>query len=137
MPEYELYIGDILDASNHERIEKREIDSVLKLTYETPDDGYPNSVEVHEFSLTDGPQNDYERFKKAVEKLLELFDGGDTVFVHCSAGKSRSPTVSAAAIALHEDVEFRSAIETIRESRDINPHPILLKRGKDVVEELR
>jgi atypical dual specificity phosphatase len=137
MPEYELYIGDILDASNHERIEKREIDSVLKLTYETPDDGYPNSVEVHEFSLTDGPQNDYERFKKAVEKLLELFDGGDTVFVHCSAGKSRSPTVSAAAIALHEDVDFRSAIETIRESRDINPHPILLKRGKDVVEELR
>lgn len=137
MSGYELYIGDAADASNHERIEKRGIDSVLKLTYETPDDGYPNSVDVHEFSLTDGPQNDYERFKKAVEKLLELFDGGETVFVHCSAGKSRSPTVSASAIALHEDVDFRSAIETIRGSRDINPHPILLKRGKDVVDELR
>ena len=137
MPDYELYIGDALDASNHEKIEKRGIDSVLKLTYESPDDGYPSSVNVYEFSLTDGPQNDYERFKEAVEKLLELFEKNETVFAHCSAGKSRSPTVSAAAIALHEDVEFRSAIETIEESRDINPHPILLKRGKDVVEELR
>lgn len=137
MPDYELYIGDALDASNHEKIEQRGIDAVLKLTYQDPDEGYPDSVEVHEFSIRDGPQSDLETFVEAVEKLVELFEEGRTVFAHCNAGKSRSPSVSAAAIALHEEVKFKSALETIRESRDINPHPFLLKRGKDVVKELR
>jgi len=137
MTEYELYIGDFQDASRPEKLRERGVDSVLKLTYQDPKEGYPDSVEIHEFIMTDGPQNDYDRFVEATEKLLELFENGNTVFAHCNAGMSRSPTVSAAAIALYEDVEFRSALETIRESRDINPHPILLKQGKDVVEELR
>jgi protein-tyrosine phosphatase len=137
MTEYELYIGDFQDASNHEKIERRGIDSVLKLTYQDPEDGYPESVEVHEFSIQDGPQSDQETFTEAVEKLVKCFEEGETVFAHCNAGKSRSPTVSAAAVALHEDVEFRSALDIIRESRDINPHPALLERGNDVVKELR
>jgi len=102
MTEYELYLGDSLDASNPGKIENRGIDGMLKLTYQEPDEGYPESVGVHEFSMTDGPQNDHERFAEAVEKLLDLFTGGKTVFAHCNAGKSRSPTVSAAAIDLHE-----------------------------------
>lgn len=137
MSEYELYIGDSEDASDHAKIENEGVDAVLKLTYETPDDGYPDSVDVYEYSMTDGPKNDHERFKQAVEKLLELFEDDKTVFVHCSAGKSRSPAVSAAAIAVYEDVSFESALETIRESREVNPHTILLKRGKDVVKGLR
>ena len=87
--------------------------------------------------MTDGPQNEYEVFVEAVKRLLELFGKGDTVFAHCNAGMSRSPTVSAGAIALHEGVEFESALETIRESRNIKPHPALLKQGNDVVKELR
>jgi atypical dual specificity phosphatase len=137
MPEYEIYIGDSDDASDHARIENKEIDAILKLTYESPDNGHPDSVEVYEYSMTDGPSNDRERFKEAVKKLLELFEDGETIFVHCSAGKSRSPTVSAAAIAVHEDVSFESALETIRASRDVNPHAVLLSRGKKVTEELR
>ena len=137
MSEYELYIGDSEDAADHAKIENEGVDAVLKLTYETPDDGYPDSVEVYEYSMTDGPKNDRERFEQAVKKLLELFEDGKTVFVHCSMGKSRSPAVSAAAIAVYEDVNFESALETIRESRDINPHTALLKRSENVVEELR
>jgi hypothetical protein len=38
---------------------------------------------------------------------------------------------------VYEDVTFESALETIRASRDINPHAALLNRGKMVVEELR
>jgi len=64
---------------------------------------------------------------------MELFEEGRTVFAHCNAGKPRRPSVSAAAIALHEEVKFETALEKIRESRDINPHPFLLERGKDVV----
>ena len=137
MSEYELYIGNSDDASNHAKIESEGVDAVLKLTYETPEYGYPDSVEVYEYSMTDGPKNDRERFEQAVKKLLELFEDGKTVFVHCSMGKSRSPAVSAAAIAIYEDVSFESALETIRGSREVNPHTILLKRGEDVVEELR
>ena len=137
MSEYELYIGDSDDASDHAKIESEEVDAVLKLTYETPEDGYPDSVEVYEYSMTDGPKNDRERFEQAVRKLLDLFENGETVFVHCSMGTSRSPAVSAAAIAVYEDVSFESALETIRESREVNPHTVLLERGEDVVENLR
>jgi atypical dual specificity phosphatase len=137
MSEYEIYIGGSEDASDNTRIENEGIDAVVKLAYESPDNGYPDSVEVYEYSMTDGPKNDRERFKAAVKKLLELFEDGKTVFVHCSMGRSRSPTVSAAAIAVHEDVSFESALETIRSSRDIGPHAVLLRRGKRVTEELR
>jgi protein-tyrosine phosphatase len=137
MTEYELYIGDARDASDHGKIENREVDSVLKLTYNGPQDGYPESVDVHDFGMRDGPQNDPETFRQAVRRLQGLFQEGETVFVHCNAGSSRSPSVSAAALALHEDIDFESALEAIKESRDIHPHQALLDRGRTVVEELR
>ena len=137
MPDYELYIGNSEDISDHVRIENEGVDAVLKLTHREPEDGYPDSVDVYECSMTDGPSNDRERFEAAVGKLLELFEDGETVLVHCKAGKSRSPTVSAAAIAVYEDVTFESALETIRASRDINPHTALLKRGEDVVKKFQ
>jgi protein-tyrosine phosphatase len=137
MSEYNLYIGDAIDASDHQKIKSRGVDSVVKLTYSGPDDGYPDSVDVHEYSMRDGPQNDPETFRQAVEHLRELFREGKTVFVHCNAGSSRSPTVSAAALALHEDVEFETALDTIRDSRDIQPHQALLNRGRETVRELK
>lgn len=137
MSEYEIYIGNSNDASDHARIENEGVDAVLKLTYEDPDNGYPDPVDVYEYNMTNSPKNDRERFEEAVKRLLELFEDGKTVFVHCSMGKSRSPTVSAAAIAVYEDVTFDSALETIRVSRDINPNAVLLNRGKRVTEELR
>lgn len=137
MPDYELYIGDARDASDHEKIENRDVDSVLKLTHNGNKDGYPESVDIHEHSMRDGPQNDPEIFRQAVETLQKLFEKEETVFVHCNAGSSRSPTVSAAALALHEEVEFETALEAIRESRDIRPHQALLDRGRAVVDELR
>jgi len=137
MTDYELYIGDFQDASRPEKLQERGVNSVLKLTYQDPKEGYPDSVEVHEFIMVDGPRNEYEVFVEAVERLLELFESGNTVFAHCNAGMSRSPTVSAAAIALHESMEFESALDKIRESRNIQPHPALLKQANDAVGELR
>ena len=64
MSEYELYIGDSDDAADKARIESEGVDAVLKLTYETPEYGYPDSVEVYEYSMTNSPNNDRERFKK-------------------------------------------------------------------------
>ena len=64
MSGYELYIGNLQDASDGRKLGEEGVDSVLKLTYTDPDDGYPETIEVHEFSMRDGPQNDERVFDK-------------------------------------------------------------------------
>ena len=68
MPDYELYIGDARDASDHEKIENRDVDSVLKLTHNGNKDGYPESVDIHEHRMTpkssDRPSKPYRNSLK-------------------------------------------------------------------------
>lgn len=125
-----LYYGG-LEASGAGRC--RDVDDVIQLTYESPEAGYPDDVSVHTFSMMDGPRNDETVFRDAVSKTVEMLEQENTVLVHCSAGRSRSTCVTAAAYARHESISFENAMARVSEAGPVNAHEALLCRGKNAV----
>jgi protein-tyrosine phosphatase len=60
---------------------------------------------------------------------------GETTLVHCSAGASRSVSVAAAALAVHDGVDVREAFARVAAARDeADPHPALVRRAVAFVE---
>jgi protein-tyrosine phosphatase len=127
-----LFVGDLQDAGSPGQHHRHGIESVVRLTHEDPEDGYPKHVEVYRYPLLDGPQHDPDTFQEAVFKTVELLESGSRVLVHCSAGASRSPTVAAAALTHHQETGFGEALEKVRETSSIKPHPALVETGEQV-----
>jgi len=122
-----LLFSDIRQAADPELYRMHDVDTVVKLTHQSPYDeptgGYPDRVEVFDHPLIDGPKNDRADMKEAVEVAASALSDGKVVLVHCSAGMSRSPAVTAAALARHRGIEFTEALEKVRDTRDVNLHP--------------
>jgi len=130
-----LYIGDLMDAGRSEWLREGSPTAVLKLSHGDPEEPYPEAVAVAEVQLIDGPRNGYTDFERAAETLLDLLDE-HVVFVHCAAGVSRSGSVSAAALAVRQDVDVDAALEQITQHRPVvNPHPHLRDQAERFVEE--
>jgi protein-tyrosine phosphatase len=61
-----------------------------------------NTAERHGFVFCNMPVTDFDRLElrrklpACVDRLKALLDAGHSVYVHCTAGVNRSPTVSAA-----------------------------------------
>jgi protein-tyrosine phosphatase len=81
-----LYYSGIEAAADQDRYRQHDIEHVIQLTYEDPTGGYPDNVDVHTFSMMDGPQNDDRVFRAAVSKAVQLVERDHRLFVHCSAG---------------------------------------------------
>jgi protein-tyrosine phosphatase len=132
-----LFIGDIWDAASPESYRRNGIDTVVKLSYEDPEDGYSVGVEVRDFEMMDGPRNSYDDLESAVEVAVESVREGRQVFVHCSAGASRSVGVCAAASALLDDTRFVDGLEKVREARSVGIHDAVRENAERAVERLR
>jgi protein-tyrosine phosphatase len=132
-----LYVGSIRDAASHERQRNNDIDAVVRLSFESPDNGYAWGVEEYNFPMMDGPRNDRAKLEQAVEKTVSLIETDHTVLVHCSAGESRSVGVSVASLALLEDWTFEKALEEVSESRTAKIHPAVREHSAQTVRELR
>lgn len=83
--------------------------------------------QCHHFPLIDGPDNDFNRFERAVFTLRELVDKYSPVFVHCHAGRSRSPAVVAAYLVLDKKIDAQLALEFVDSKRQISIHPALIE----------
>jgi atypical dual specificity phosphatase len=130
----DVYVGDIDDAGNAEWLRDGSPTAVLKLTHGDPETPYPDAVTVREVSMIDGPQNDYEDFETAAETLLELLADDHVVFVHCTAGVSRSGSVVAAALAPRRETSVEDAVEFVQERRPaVHPHPHLREQAERFV----
>jgi protein-tyrosine phosphatase len=85
--------------------------------------------------MVDGPRNDSEAFAAAARAVVAALERGETTLVHCSAGASRSVSVAAAALAVHDGVDVREAFARVGAARDeADPHPALVRRAAAFVE---
>lgn len=117
----------------------------LSLTF-TPDDLLENNIthkvppqkkiSYYHIPLVDG-QADYNDFKRAVELLIEKIRDNEKVLVNCSAGISRSVTVSAVALTFVTGGDLDDWVGKIMEERGnkINPSPELLYLGEKYLDE--
>jgi protein-tyrosine phosphatase len=129
----QLFIGDIEQAGDRQRYKEHGIDRVIQLTYSAPDNGYPDSVDVHTYSMMDGPRNDEETMRDAVETTASFLQKGDTVLVHCSAGASRSVAVAAASLATVNDTGLDEELQLIRDKKPIQIHPSVQENAENVL----
>ena len=129
-----LWVGSLADASDAAALREAGIGTVVRLTHESPAGGTAGPT-VHEHPMVDGPRNDPEGFAGAVHETLAALERGETTLVHCSAGASRSVSVAATALAVHEGVDLREAFARVGAAREeADPHPALVRRAAAFVD---
>ena len=67
------------------------------------------------------------QIETAATTVLRWLQEGERVYVHCRAGMQRSAVVSAAALALHEDLEPLAALDLVQ-SRNPRARPLAHQR---------
>jgi len=53
-----LYYGGIELAGDSAQLKANGIDHIIPLTFKSPEGGYPEQAQIHQFSMRDGPRND-------------------------------------------------------------------------------
>jgi protein-tyrosine phosphatase len=71
------------------------------------------------------------RVEGAVEELHELLQSGHRVYLHCTAGMERAPSVAIAYLAWRADWLLEDAYRHVIEQRACNPRIELLRRLAD------
>lgn len=129
-----LYVGSLADAGDATALREAGIETVVRLTHEAPPDA-PTGPTVHAHPMLDGPRNDAEAFAAAARTVVAALERGETTLVHCSAGASRSVSVAAAALAVHEGLDVREAFARVGAAREeADPHPALVRRAAAFVD---
>jgi protein-tyrosine phosphatase len=80
------------------------------------------SIVFHNIPITDFDSLDLRwRLPKCIKVLNQLMSDGHTVYVHCTAGVMRSPTVAAAYLHCTEHWPLEAALERLHEVRNCTP----------------
>ena len=125
-----LFVGTTEDAGDEALLCEYDVEAIVSLTHDGPDDGFPSDLEVVRLPMKDGPQNDQQVFEQAVTHVLFHLRAGDNVLVHCSAGASRSPAVAATALALYNEVGLETAFEQVKHRRNAaDPHEAVIRQA--------
>lgn len=133
----QIYIGNLREAGRPRTYRRHGITAVLNLCKVQPTRPYPEDLTTVHQPLIDGERNQLRDFILAVERLLELLDGGETILVHCGAGVSRSCAVTATALAYDRKKTVEEAITRIEQRKpDVNPHPALVKQAHQTLPKL-
>lgn len=131
-----LYIADIEAAGTHRLYAEHDITAVVQLTYHPPESGYPGNVEHVHHEMMDGPRNDHETMRAAVETTVDLLANGERILVHCSAGKSRSVAAAAGALALRDGLAFPDAFEQVVSAQSARVHEAVRENAREAVDSL-
>ena len=79
-------------------------------------------IEVVRFPIRDFDPNDLrEKLPSCVRALEELLGAGRTVYLHCTAGVNRSPTVAVAYIHKSRGWDLEKAVAFVMDRRNCSP----------------
>lgn len=67
----------------------------------------------------------------AVDTLADLMNTGNTVYLHCTAGLNRSPTVAIAYLARHQNLGLDAASKQVRTRHRCMPYEDVVARWLD------
>ena len=81
-----------------------------------------NDIRIVRMEIIDFDKQDLiEKLPEATAKLADLIDQGEHVYVHCTAGKERSPGTVACYLAWHRELGLARALEIVKSARDCKP----------------
>ncbi len=109
---HHLWIGNRGDLDDAGSLRIKGVEAVVDLAIEEKAFEWGHEGIVLRVPLEDGGGNDAASLRLAVASVVNLLRGGVPTLVVCSAGISRSPAVTAFALA---EVEGRDPVEALRE----------------------
>ncbi|MGL6096849.1 MAG: dual specificity protein phosphatase family protein [Fimbriiglobus sp.] len=118
--DYPIWIGNARDARNLRAVLDAGIEAVVDLTLDEPPVAPTRELVYLRFPLLDGPDNPPWRLEAATDAVGLLAYQGVRTLVACGAGMSRSPAITAAALALI-DSEPRTADEVLAKLTECGP----------------
>ena len=119
-----LFVGDIFAAYDLETLQKHKISAILNLTDQIPCN-FPNHFQYKKLPIEDSSKCDISQyFQECCEFIHKhLVEEKTSVFVHCSYGKSRSATIVAAYLMVHQKKTATLALGIIQSKRrQISPN---------------
>jgi protein-tyrosine phosphatase len=70
-----------------------------------------------------------EKLLECVDGLVQLLEAGHTVYLHCTAGIGRSPTVAIGYLHCYLGWELNAAVRYVKQLRQCSPHVQALQRA--------
>jgi hypothetical protein len=118
-----LWLGHRGDARDPAALLSLGIIAVIDLAAEEPFATLPREIVYCRFPLADGPDNPRWIVRSAVETLAGWLREGIPTLVSCGAGMSRSPAITAAALAIAEGRPIEECLAEIVEGGvcDVSP----------------
>lgn len=108
-----LWIGNAMEARDLRSLLDLGIVAVVDLAIEEMPPSVVRELVYCRFPLIDGASNPPERLRLAVETVASLIRSGTSTFVFCGAGMSRSPAITAAALAVVERADPNFVLQRI------------------------
>ena len=109
-----LWLSNAVEIRNMRRVLSFGVEVIVDLAADEPVlHNIPRDVAYLRFPLNDGGGNDPAILCAAVDAVARFIRCGKPIVVFCSAGLSRSPCVSAAAIAKARGLDPHNALEQV------------------------
>ncbi len=96
---HQVWVGNAGSCSDPRRLHAAGITAVVELALEEPPAKLARETLHLRFPLVDGGGNQTWLLRTAIESVARLITDGQPTLVFCSMGMSRSPSITAAAIA--------------------------------------
>jgi hypothetical protein len=110
---YNLWIGHADDGRDYGRMGEEGIEALVSLAAEEPCEQPPRDLLYLRFPLVDGIGNRADWLDLAVTSIAKLLEMKIPTLVACGAGKSRAPTIAAAALAVAFDLNPEDSLRFI------------------------
>ena len=112
-----IYLGTINDALSERVLERLNIGAVINCTKSLEFTGLED-IEKYRFAVNDHVSDNISQFFDEASDLIErLRLEKKRILIHCAAGVSRSPTILAAYFMKTRGMNWRDAVQFIRDSR--------------------
>jgi hypothetical protein len=137
-----LFVGPApMDDDDFQQLKALNVTAILSL--QTEEDGREGAIEREQsaaieagLSFTSSPVTDFDRLElmgklpECVAWVERILAAGDTLYLHCTAGVNRSPTVATAYLHWCLQWPLERALKHIRGCRDCCPDEDVIRRAR-------
>jgi len=129
------------DLEDMENLKSQKVTAILSLQSEEDvedrEEGWArNLADAAGLVFRNVPVTDFDQLDLAyklpacAKELDDLLNAGHVVYLHCTAGVSRSPTAAAAYLHWYKGLPLENALEQVRSARNCVPLGDVIKRAR-------
>jgi protein-tyrosine phosphatase len=93
---------------------------------------YEINLPIARHPITDFDDDDLEaRLLSAVDTVYRMIAVGHRIYLHCTAGQERAPSVAAAYLCKHKNMTVEQAVTKLKSERECSPKKAVIKAVLD------